>query len=443
MLKEKLQEIKDTNTNLYQHLNNVLTKILLDNPKNAFELFEDYSFQVKQSGFTFEKYNEFDNAERTKVTMDQGIQQKTLKLINKINLGTDEEPQESTQTGYLPNLTEEAYLYEWAGVGIDENYKIFKALTLLSVTKQASKLRFWGKIMGREKDYYIAEGIAASTVEDGELPPEVEPRGSGINTKSYWACTDLLNDKDWIELPLVTPQQINVARQIKYIFTGNLEADVITNPYFFGKEKHLLKAQIVRITQSTVIIPKGQYILREGEPREIDPAPEYKLPGFHDLKTLNDWMHFNQNILNCGRLVHLIPSELPEGVEPEAYQKQIEAADPFENRLKPIQNDKLPNNKPAWKIRIVGDTTDYNPLAKDTNNKVNNGVIIIKSLVWPGLVTVYSNKVLSQLYYGYGFKATTKHFYPKQPQQVQTEQPDLPEQPEPNFPAEVPKQESE
>ncbi|CAD8085745.1 unnamed protein product [Paramecium primaurelia] len=134
-------------------------------------------------------------------------------------------------------------------------------------------------------------------------------------------------------------------------------------------------------------------------------------------------------------LVHLIPSELPEGIEPEAYQKQIENADPFENRLKPISNDKN-----AWKIRIVGDTTDYNPLSKDTNNKVNNGVIIIKSLVWPGLVTVYSNKVLSQLYYGYGYKATNNHFYPKQPQQVQSEQPDLPEQPEPNFPAEVPQQ---
>lgn len=51
-------------------------------------------------------------------------------------------------------------------------------------------MRFWGKIMGREKDYYIAEGLATSAVEDGELPPEVEARGTGVNTKSYWACTD-------------------------------------------------------------------------------------------------------------------------------------------------------------------------------------------------------------------------------------------------------------
>jgi hypothetical protein len=58
--------------------------------------------------------------------------------------------------------------------------------------------------LGRDKDYYIAEGLAASAAEDGELPPDVEARGAGVNTKSYWACTDILNG-DWVELPLVNP----------------------------------------------------------------------------------------------------------------------------------------------------------------------------------------------------------------------------------------------
>lgn len=43
----------------------------------------------------------------------------------------------------------------------------------------------------------------------------------------------------------------------------------------------------------------------------------------------------------------------------------MEAADPFEKRLKPIKLDKIANNKPAWTIKTAGDTTDYNPLAKD------------------------------------------------------------------------------
>ena len=40
------------------------------------------------------------------------------------------------------------------------------------------------------------------------------------------------------------------------MFTGDLETDIITSPIFDGKEKHLLKAQIVRIEHSTNIIPK-------------------------------------------------------------------------------------------------------------------------------------------------------------------------------------------
>ena len=51
-------------------------------------------------------------------------------------------------------------------------------------------MRLWGKILGRNKDYFIAEGVAGTNVEDGELPPDVEARGSGVNTKSYWATTD-------------------------------------------------------------------------------------------------------------------------------------------------------------------------------------------------------------------------------------------------------------
>jgi hypothetical protein len=34
-----------------------------------------------------------------------------------------------------------------------------------------------------------------------------------------------------------------------------MEANVNTYPEFDGKEKHLLKAQIVRITNSTMLVP--------------------------------------------------------------------------------------------------------------------------------------------------------------------------------------------
>lgn len=105
------------------------------------------------------------------------------------------------------------------------------------------------------------------------------------------------------------------------MFKGDLEADVITNPFFFGKEKHLLKAQILRITHNTQILPKGQFIVREGEEREIDPTEEYKLPTFHQLCNLNMWVHANPNILKCGRLTVPEPTDPDPEKDPEVVMK--------------------------------------------------------------------------------------------------------------------------
>jgi len=43
-LKSHLSNIKDTNgNNAYDHLANVFSKIMLDNPKNSYDIFEEYS----------------------------------------------------------------------------------------------------------------------------------------------------------------------------------------------------------------------------------------------------------------------------------------------------------------------------------------------------------------------------------------------------------------
>lgn len=104
-------------------------------------------------------------------------------------------------------------------------------------------MRLWGKVIGSQKDYWVAEGQADSAVEDGELPWNAEARGSGINRLNYWVTNDLLSE--WVELPLLLPMHIEVARRIRYVFTGNLESNVIVNPFFFGKEKHLVYTLII------------------------------------------------------------------------------------------------------------------------------------------------------------------------------------------------------
>ena len=52
----------------------------------------------------------------------------------------------------------------WNAAGIDfgeyNTLILQKSLKKLTQTSQASFLRFWGKILGTEKDYYIVEGSA-------------------------------------------------------------------------------------------------------------------------------------------------------------------------------------------------------------------------------------------------------------------------------------------
>ena len=79
----------------------------------------------------------------------------------KINAGTEDEPAEAGALGFMPNFLEEAKWFELAGVsfGAEETLKIQKSLMKLNFKVQAKQLRFWGKIIGSKRDYYIAEGM--------------------------------------------------------------------------------------------------------------------------------------------------------------------------------------------------------------------------------------------------------------------------------------------
>ena len=106
----------------------------------------------------------------------------------------------------------------------------------------ATNVRFFGKILGTKKDYYIVEGTLEGDDDDGaERPPEFEARGSGINKFVYWVNDNVLKNK-WIKLPDLLPSDIKAARQTKVVFTGDIDRKIYTNPFFFGTEKEYLRA---------------------------------------------------------------------------------------------------------------------------------------------------------------------------------------------------------
>lgn len=63
--------------------------------------------------------------------------------------------------------------------------------------------------------------------------------------------------EDWYELPDITAEQLTASRNFKYQLTGDLKAKVKSFNSFPGKESHLLKCQIIRITHGCNIVPEG------------------------------------------------------------------------------------------------------------------------------------------------------------------------------------------
>lgn len=59
-------------------------------------------------------------------------------------------------------------MFEWAGVVFGEETvaRLSKAIKRLAILSGASQLRFWGKIYGTQKDYWVVEGILDTQEEE-------------------------------------------------------------------------------------------------------------------------------------------------------------------------------------------------------------------------------------------------------------------------------------
>ena len=93
-------------------------------------------------------------------------------------------------------------------------------------------MRFWGKITGTMQDYYIAEALEPKNLPEDTRPEGGEPRLAGVNEYTYYV-TNRIQGQSWTALPDLMPSDLAAARQIKVCFTGNMERDIVTNPYYF------------------------------------------------------------------------------------------------------------------------------------------------------------------------------------------------------------------
>ena len=420
--RDYLSKIDDNGVSVYSHITDVLARILAGKPADALDVFESVSLEAKAGHFTPASAT----APEASPDAESASAWQTATSTLLAAPSADAEAEEDAELK-IPNVTEEMGFFEMAGVGVsrEEAHRVFVSMHKLQQGKKLSSVRFFGKVLGTAKDYYVAEGKyvedpAAEEPEEGAPPPPVpiEERGTGCNTFTYFVTTDV--SEPWVELPQVTPAQIAAAMAIRKFVTGDLSADVRAYPPFPGKEKEYLRAQIARIWAETSLAPKGKFALDAEDPGDLpfgvkpsvddEGNPTAQLAAA-DLLAVPNWSKQYMGVLGIGRCTNPPKEEeeeegeegasKPKGPEPEA---EVAALTPAADA--------------QWSAQL------YTLLGG------GSAVAVARSLVWPGAYSAAVQKEgkFANLYIGYGQASLPAPFAPPPPPPIEAEPDDLAEQ---------------
>nr|XP_020457714.1 radial spoke head protein 6 homolog A-like [Monopterus albus] len=451
-----LKSSTKSNLNLYDHLTRLLIKVMDEQPQNVADVIEDMSRDVKRGLFEDTQSSLRDLPQTTAAEL-LAEQQRLL-----FSRPEDAEQENELMETPLPNVSEIGFYLEQAGVGLgrEEMQRVFLALKQLVESQALVRCRLWGKILGIESSYIVAEADYREGEEDEEQiteevaeadereaesqendmdllpqstykPPPVVPKeatGTGTNKSVYYVCKE--PGLPWVKLPSVTPAQITAARQIRKFFTGRLDTPVVSYPPFPGNEANYLRAQIARISAGTQVSPQGFFQAGEEEGDEEDETPRdtYEVnPDFEGIPvtemadSLSSWVHHVQHILQQGRCtwVNLAvkPEDPNEDGEDEEKEEEPDEPEPEVGPplLSPLSQDAEMFNTPPWSSKISSALTPQHSVAA------------LRSNLWPGAYAYACGKKFENIYVGWGLKYAGEGYSPSVPPLPQKEYPSGPE----------------
>ncbi|XP_017890081.1 radial spoke head protein 6 homolog A [Ceratina calcarata] len=162
---------------LYDHLTEVLARILAEKPKNAVDIFEAYSRRVKEERFKTQAHHlrdvyvppaQFEEAKKI-IKLFKGVEGLYDGDEEKLE---EEEEEEGERRKKVPNMMDLLYYFEQTNVGLPRREMILLNLSIrrLLADKPIENVRFWGKILGNPKNYYVVE----AELEPKELDERLE-----------------------------------------------------------------------------------------------------------------------------------------------------------------------------------------------------------------------------------------------------------------------------
>jgi radial spoke head protein 4A len=295
----------------------------------------------------------------------------------------------------VSDFVSQSELLSWSGVGLGRELsgQIAQSLHALAAAHPEYKsVRFWGRIFGVKRDYFIAEGYLAKHPK----PKFSKPAAPGLwqwaagkrdvekavhhNRYRYHVCHRV--GDAWVLLPDVLHSQIVTAQKIKKLVTGDLAAAVASFPVFEGTEANYLRAQIARISSEALFAPSG-YIAKTDPPEgqedqavSLDPSAEFgDGPGAEALADAGGWAHAYPPIAGDDA----VPEPPGEGEEEEAA---------------PLPDVELGGAQESEKIVCKASCPSYE----------HRPVVQCSSQSWPGACAASCGSSVAMIYLGYGFK---------------------------------------
>ncbi|XP_055848336.1 radial spoke head protein 6 homolog A-like [Episyrphus balteatus] len=533
-----------TGDSLFDHLADVIKLVIKERPPNIVDYFEELSFSLRAQKFRIPENFPWATFKPIDVEKAKSI----MKLLNVRKNIPDQSKNDTKYDVCIENVSKNAkksrkvtpknvllieriqrklslneniqrlnLYWTLCGFGLldEEISELSYALQKVQFHQNIQHARFWGKIYGLRKSYYIVEAqliqseidircdkmreeiIEKITVfqekkfqnmhneEDQEFTPGLqwqnyskedlkkmrnkfepipilknqvnfdippEPMGTGLHRRTYFVVNSLTDE--WVELPVVDPEQVKISRKIKKILTGELNADIISFPDFPGSEKNYLRAMIARITSGTYVAPNNYYRRltkkelieifgesvkeaqdeleesdiedEEDEEEEEDldndaliiENNEYK-PHPENLRSLTSWVHVRPNILEQGRIVYFDEKKALQALENGGSnfilrtEEEIEETDIEEDYIIEENDNTIKDSNPTLFSPCNQDKNDQNiqnwsVRYSSTHNKINQ-LTILHSNLWPGAYSFTFDKYSDSIYFGWGFKYNARN----------------------------------
>ena len=385
-----LQQDNGDGVSVYDHISEVVLKILTERSSSSLSDFEKLSSIVKEERFVPDAVEGKTEDQVSQSVSSIAAQKALAGRIRSLHLASTNEDGDEVEPSHnvdaVGDIQACALSWEAAGValGSGDAFKLSLSLSALAGSDDSiSELRFWGKLFGRDGNYIVAEGKSSSA----ELPEGAEEEA---NAHTYWVSPYV--GGEWTQLPALRPDVVVVSRQIRRFLTGNLDAEVCGYPPFPGTEKDYVRCMIAFINGDCAVAPDG--VFEKDDDGNMQVSSEET---DFNIQDASGWKHTGLPFNEYGLVGPKTEEQDGEEVQlPEGWELSY---------LRDLSED-------DWVVRRT-------PASVPANKST---FYVLRSSKWPGAYAVgRESGMWHNLYCGYGHPASEKTYSPPMPPAVQSE----------------------